>query len=529
MAEMISFLRAIAESPDDDATRLMFSDWLDDHGHHQRAEFIRLQVELARMDPGEDGYAEKTARMRRCGMFTRKGKVPFFDHLPTGGCKIAFHRGLIESIDTAEADSIDTSGLDLVPVQALRTGDKWIGQLKGLTKLKRLEYHGSDASPARLLEIFGPEGWFNNLEELCLPGLNRACLEAGVIPQFELPRLRNFFLSTDAFYNLEAAAAGGGGPDGSDGDYGRRPWGGLPEYLPRNAIPSPKSPLERFVWHSEDDCDFFNDEDWYWRGPTMESLLAHLKGHRLKQVEVVVDYDDHEGGTEGVIAAPYRQSPLALSPTLERVTLDEGDLRLLDGSPQKLKGLRVYGFEGFDEALFALLRQPVCSELESLHVEARAGWWGSERVPGPSIEFPKLKSLYTSGGALGDFSSCRFPGLVSLEGHSDLKSILQRKWPNLQRLRVDVGAPSDLAAFSQSDCCPNLTTLTIGGYFDPTKADFSFLAKCPHMPNLSLIRFPDYPMDRTYVVDGGKLLPVRGDITPDEQTPTTLYRIAAVF
>jgi len=56
MDEMIAFLRPIAEGPDDDAARLVFSDWLDDHGHHERAEFIRLQVELARMDQGDDGY-----------------------------------------------------------------------------------------------------------------------------------------------------------------------------------------------------------------------------------------------------------------------------------------------------------------------------------------------------------------------------------------------------------------------------------------------------------------------------------------
>src|SRR5262245_30165079 len=109
MDEMISFLRTIAENPDDDAPRLVFSDWLEEHEHHERAEFIRLQIELAGMDSGDDGYPEKTARMRRCGVFTRKGKVPFFDYLPTKKCKIAFHRGFIESINTADADKIDTS------------------------------------------------------------------------------------------------------------------------------------------------------------------------------------------------------------------------------------------------------------------------------------------------------------------------------------------------------------------------------------------------------------------------------------
>jgi uncharacterized protein (TIGR02996 family) len=41
------FLRAIIESPDDDAPRLVFADWLDEHGETERAEFIRVQIELA--------------------------------------------------------------------------------------------------------------------------------------------------------------------------------------------------------------------------------------------------------------------------------------------------------------------------------------------------------------------------------------------------------------------------------------------------------------------------------------------------
>ncbi len=41
------FLESIKESPGDDGLRLIFADWLEDHGQSQRAEFLRLQVELA--------------------------------------------------------------------------------------------------------------------------------------------------------------------------------------------------------------------------------------------------------------------------------------------------------------------------------------------------------------------------------------------------------------------------------------------------------------------------------------------------
>lgn len=46
-----AFLAAIRNAPDDDAPRLVYADWLDDHDDSERAEFIRVQVKLARTEP----------------------------------------------------------------------------------------------------------------------------------------------------------------------------------------------------------------------------------------------------------------------------------------------------------------------------------------------------------------------------------------------------------------------------------------------------------------------------------------------
>src|SRR5829696_5418855 len=48
--------RSILESPDDDAPRLVYADWLDEHGDADRAEFIRLQIRLARMDRDDPNH-----------------------------------------------------------------------------------------------------------------------------------------------------------------------------------------------------------------------------------------------------------------------------------------------------------------------------------------------------------------------------------------------------------------------------------------------------------------------------------------
>jgi uncharacterized protein (TIGR02996 family) len=47
-----AFLDAIREQPDDDAPRLVYADWLEEHGQPQRAEFIRVQCERARLPEG---------------------------------------------------------------------------------------------------------------------------------------------------------------------------------------------------------------------------------------------------------------------------------------------------------------------------------------------------------------------------------------------------------------------------------------------------------------------------------------------
>jgi uncharacterized protein (TIGR02996 family) len=45
------FIEAICADPRDDIVRLIYADWLQDHGEAERAEFIRVQCELAEMPP----------------------------------------------------------------------------------------------------------------------------------------------------------------------------------------------------------------------------------------------------------------------------------------------------------------------------------------------------------------------------------------------------------------------------------------------------------------------------------------------
>jgi uncharacterized protein (TIGR02996 family) len=533
MDEMLSFLRAIAEDPRDEAVRLVFSDWLEEQGHTERAEFIRLQIALARLDPTDESYPGLTARMYRLGIFTTPGQIPGFDHLPDKQLKVGFRRGFLEDVDTRHAQSIDTTGFDLLPLQSLRTHNPLIDAFKRFANLRWLEYHSD--SPTKYLEVLGPDGWFKHLEELSLPQLGRTALEAGVIPQLDLPRLRSLYIVTDSFADLTDTVPAPE-EEGSEEDdyYDSRPIPtGLASFLPANVVPSVQCPLERFTWNTSEDSDSYpRDDHWTEFAPTLESLLEHFKHHKLKDIELAVDWDDHEGGNEGVKAGTCRQNPLDLSPTLQGVTLTAYDLQLLQGSSRKLKSLRIYSDYGDEDGPLETLSDPVCSELESLRLP-----YLGQRADAASIDrklsLSKLRHLNLSGGFLASFTQCEFPHLVSIQcSWASFVHLTRCKWPKLQSLSIRVVYVRDseivdtLRTFAQFDGCPNLTRLSIAGYFDSTQLDFSFLAKCPHMPHLSLVQFPHYQGDRNYIVKDGNLLPVRSDLLMEEMLPSMPFRFA---
>jgi uncharacterized protein (TIGR02996 family) len=72
MNERAALLRAICETPDDDTPRLVFADWLQEHGEEERAEFIRVQCEAARLaaDDSRDNWCAGPPCSRRGSVST---------------------------------------------------------------------------------------------------------------------------------------------------------------------------------------------------------------------------------------------------------------------------------------------------------------------------------------------------------------------------------------------------------------------------------------------------------------------------
>jgi uncharacterized protein (TIGR02996 family) len=59
-----ALIRSILTTPADDAPRLVYADWLDEQGRAEDAEFIRVQVELARLGFGGAFYKDESGRLR---------------------------------------------------------------------------------------------------------------------------------------------------------------------------------------------------------------------------------------------------------------------------------------------------------------------------------------------------------------------------------------------------------------------------------------------------------------------------------
>src|SRR5262249_10931714 len=57
-----AFLSRLADHPDDDVTRLVYADWLDERGD-ARAAYLRAEVALAGLGPDHPEYAEARDRL----------------------------------------------------------------------------------------------------------------------------------------------------------------------------------------------------------------------------------------------------------------------------------------------------------------------------------------------------------------------------------------------------------------------------------------------------------------------------------
>jgi uncharacterized protein (TIGR02996 family) len=108
MTQDEAFLQAIIESPEDDAPRLVYADYLEEHGQAARAEFIRLQCELAKRPQG-DGSNEALA-IRGEEIFTEYGNEWLRPLQDLGeDLYFEFHRGFVWGLSAEASRFLDVA------------------------------------------------------------------------------------------------------------------------------------------------------------------------------------------------------------------------------------------------------------------------------------------------------------------------------------------------------------------------------------------------------------------------------------
>jgi uncharacterized protein (TIGR02996 family) len=117
-----AFLEQITANVDDDATRLVFSDWLEEQGEFERAEFIRVQVQRAGL-PTWDA-AQVGLRIREQELLKKHGETWLKEMPEIPGVRWeGFRRGIVAVVSFVNFDAMRTSAhacRAIAPIEAVR-------------------------------------------------------------------------------------------------------------------------------------------------------------------------------------------------------------------------------------------------------------------------------------------------------------------------------------------------------------------------------------------------------------------------
>jgi len=136
MTDRRDFLAAIIDRPDDDLPRLVYADYLEESGDEERAEFIRLQCELAKLPPDDPARIPLAVREKELLKNREAWIVPGMV-----ATRQTFHRGFVESMETTAeslvrfADAIFCS----TPLRHLRAANA-DGPVEDFVRIEGLKY-----------------------------------------------------------------------------------------------------------------------------------------------------------------------------------------------------------------------------------------------------------------------------------------------------------------------------------------------------------------------------------------------------
>jgi uncharacterized protein (TIGR02996 family) len=208
-----AFRADICERPEDDTPRLIYADWLDDHGRPERAELIRVQCALARLPPEEEGEMGRR-RPRRDARWARlkaredrllaahqlawQQELPGLDGV-TWGC---FERGFVSGVLVADVEALQRHGEAIfraAPVTAVRLNGRPsaydVAECAALASVRRLTVTFEQLHSG-VVDALNSSPYLAGLEELHLGRLDQSEVLPGTKP-LRLESLREVTASAD--------------------------------------------------------------------------------------------------------------------------------------------------------------------------------------------------------------------------------------------------------------------------------------------------------------------------------------------
>jgi uncharacterized protein (TIGR02996 family) len=448
-ADRDGLLASIFERPDDDVPRLVYADWLDEHGQPERAEFIRLQVAVDRRPIGAatvDEAAVRVAALHDSYASAWSEELPGLEGLEAR----EFQRGLLFSVTSltlerfrryAEALRTRTAVRGVFFMQVgrrelpdceelgmltyLRPGHWWEGEavprcrhLAGLTHLSLFGCRLGD----RFVTELASSPHFGRLSWLCLDGNNltdeglRALAAAPGLPCVEALDLGD--------YQMHDFSANRISPGGLSALADAAPWGRL-RLLKLN--------------HLGLDVD----------SARVLAESRHLGG--LRHLDLSWNEELGDEGVACLVASPVLSSVEVLD--LGHVDLVSAGARALAVSPhlRALRDLRLDGRSIDEEGLASL---------------ARAAWLG--RLQGLSLDGPLPPAglaRFLRTADLGALTTLKLghhePGREVLAG-----ALCDVALPSLRELQIDGSnlSDADLWRLARSPLSRHLVSLHLGNH-----------------------------------------------------------------
>jgi uncharacterized protein (TIGR02996 family) len=147
MSDEAALLRGIHANPEDDTPRLVFADWLDEHGQPERAEFIRVQIEYERTSDNALGARSHELLIAHQAEWTADFGPREVDRVHFG-----FHRGFPESVSFSGVSPADYSVLKRFPEVRrinIEMGKLSVGAVRAIGALKQLDALSVTETPFR--------------------------------------------------------------------------------------------------------------------------------------------------------------------------------------------------------------------------------------------------------------------------------------------------------------------------------------------------------------------------------------------